>query len=157
MQQTKGVGLIKVFLTTCTSSVDRVDYFYYAWLWIPWLQLKPVSQRLLIMNFEIKLFVLIIAMGKVKPNEVSDYQGEITNNNNNGRQLPFTVLINWLPRNSSIFCEPIPRIRVFQKGNCSLEFQIWSTIIYICVTTNSSFGLQSYYIHNLTATSWPVK
>lgn len=35
-----------------------------------------------IMNFEIKLFVLIIAMGKVKPNEVSDYQGEITNNNN---------------------------------------------------------------------------
>ena len=34
-----------------------------------------------IMNFEIKLFVLIIAMGKVKPNEVSDYQGEITNNN----------------------------------------------------------------------------
>ena len=35
------------------------------------------------MNFEIKLFVLIIAMAKVKPNEVSDYQGEITNNNNN--------------------------------------------------------------------------
>ena len=28
------------------------------------------------------LFVLIIAMGKVKPNEVSDYEGEITNNNN---------------------------------------------------------------------------
>ena len=82
------------------------------------------------------LFVLIIAMGKVKPNEVSDYQGEITNNNNNGRELQFTVLINWLPRNSSIFCEPIPRIRVFQKGNCSLEFQIWSTIIYQCYYKN---------------------
>lgn len=24
---------------------------------------------------------------------------------------------------ASIFCEPIPRIRVFQKGNCNLEFQ----------------------------------
>ena len=76
------------------------------------------------------LFVLIIAMGKVKPSKVSDYQGEITNNNNH-RQLPCTVLINWLPRNSSVFCEPIRRIRVFQKGNCSLEFQIWSTIIYL--------------------------
>ena len=32
---------------------------------------------------------------------------------------------------ASIFCEPIPRIRVFQKGNCSLEFQCRSTVIYL--------------------------
>lgn len=44
---------------------------------------------------------------------------------------------------ASIFCKPIPRIRVFQKGNCNLEFQT-----YTWVTTNTSFGLQSYYIHN---------
>lgn len=44
---------------------------------------------------------------------------------------------------ASIFCVPIPRIRVFQKGSCNLEFQT-----YTWVTTNTSFGLQSYYIHN---------
>ena len=63
MQQTKGVGFL------LRLAVD------------PLIAIEASFSASPIMNFEIKLFVLIIAMGKVKPNEVSDYQGEITNNN----------------------------------------------------------------------------
>ena len=75
MQQTKGV----VFLLRL--AVD------------PLIAIEATFSASTIMNFDIKLFVLIVAMRKVKPNEVSDNQGEIINNNNH-RQLPCTVLIN---------------------------------------------------------------
>lgn len=75
MQQTKGVGFL------LRLAVD------------PLIAIEATFSASPIMNFDIKLFVLIVAMGKVKPNEVSDNQGEIINNNNH-RQLPCTVLIN---------------------------------------------------------------
>ena len=75
MQQTKGV----VFLLRL--AVD------------PLIAIEATFSASTIMNFDIKLFVLIVAMRKVKPNEVSDNQGEIINNNNH-RQLPCAVLIN---------------------------------------------------------------
>ena len=76
MQQTKGVGFL---LRLAVDLLIAIEASFSA---------SPI------MNFDIKLFVLIVAMGKVKPNEVSDNQGEIINNNNNHRQLPCTVLIN---------------------------------------------------------------
>ena len=60
MQQTKGVGFL------LRLAVD------------PLIAIEASFSASPIMNFEVKLFVLIIAMGKVKTNEVSDYQGEIT-------------------------------------------------------------------------------
>lgn len=75
MRQTKGVGFL---LRLAVDLLIAIEASFSA---------SPI------MNFDIKLFVLIVAMGKVKPNEVSDNQGEIINNNNH-RQLPCTVLIN---------------------------------------------------------------
>lgn len=68
IQQTKGVGFL------LRLAVD------------PLIAIEATFSASPIMNFDIKLFVLIVAMGKVKPNEVSDNQGEIINNNNH-RQL----------------------------------------------------------------------
>ena len=128
MQQTKGVGFL------LRLAVD------------PLIAIEASFSASPIMNFEIKLFVLIIAMGKVKPNEVSDYQGEITNNNTSVTMYSTDKLIAtqfqhllWADSQDQGISERHLQLRI-------------SNLIYhhipALLQTVTSFGLQSYYIHN---------